>query len=240
MHIAICDDNIADRKQTERLLRREADKLRTEGEMLYIDSYGSCEELAKTPMLYDGFIIDIRNTQGFNSASVIKTLREKGVTAPVCAIFMRDSEECPTPGKGDYPDDALFLAKPIRPEELHEIISGFRTALKEVIPGIEIRNETSTLYVSEDEIIYAEQNGFSTSVILTRNRVISVHGDAYSFFESITKGHACFVMPSMSSVLNLKYVDHLQMRKAYLEDGKFFKIDRQVMPYVKAYLSGTL
>ncbi len=240
MHIAICDDNIADRKQTERLLRREADKMHATGEMLYIDSYGSCEELIKTPMQYDGFLIDIRHTEGSDSALVLKKLRERGVSAPVCIIYMRDEGECPVAGSDKYPEDTLFLAKPIRSEELHELISKYSISMQNVIPCIEIRNETTTLYVSEDEIIYAEQNGFSTDVILTESRVISVHGDAFSFFDSITKGHACFVMPSMSSVLNLNHVDHLQMRKAFLENGKFFKIDRHVIAYVKAYLSGTL
>ena len=240
MHIAICDDNIADRKQTERLLRREADKMRTEGEMLYIDSYGSCEELAKTPMLYDGFLIDIRHTQGCDSALVIKTLRDKGVTAPVCAIYMRETEEIPVAGTDKYPEDTLFMGKPVRPEALHEIIAKMRESQKDVVPGIELRNEFTTLYVAENEIIRAEQNGLNTDVILTGDRVISVRGDAYTFFETITKGHACFIMPSLTSVLNLNHVDHLQMRKAFLPDGKSFKIDRQVIAYVKAYMAGEI
>ena len=37
MHIAICDDNIADRKQTERLLGKESDRRAKTESVLYID-----------------------------------------------------------------------------------------------------------------------------------------------------------------------------------------------------------
>ena len=44
MHLAVCDDNIADRKQTERLLGRQSDRIFKEtGERIYIDSYGNVE-----------------------------------------------------------------------------------------------------------------------------------------------------------------------------------------------------
>lgn len=39
MHIAVCDDDIAQRKQTERLLGREADKWIAEGDQVYTYSY---------------------------------------------------------------------------------------------------------------------------------------------------------------------------------------------------------
>ena len=55
MHIAICDDNIADRKQTERLLKREADKMRAEGEMLYIDSSEAARNWLKHPCFTTDF-----------------------------------------------------------------------------------------------------------------------------------------------------------------------------------------
>ena len=43
MHIAIVEDNIADRHQTERLLGREVDRRRTEEEGYYVDSFGSAD-----------------------------------------------------------------------------------------------------------------------------------------------------------------------------------------------------
>lgn len=49
MHIAICDDNVADRKQLERLLKRESDKQYGIREPFYIDSYGNAEALMRSP-----------------------------------------------------------------------------------------------------------------------------------------------------------------------------------------------
>ena len=53
MHLAICDDHMADRKQMERLLGRESDRrLNTTG-VLYVDSFGSKESILVTPMIYE-------------------------------------------------------------------------------------------------------------------------------------------------------------------------------------------
>ena len=46
MHIAICDDNIADRKQLERLLKRESDKRKAKTGLLFADSFGNCRILS--------------------------------------------------------------------------------------------------------------------------------------------------------------------------------------------------
>ena len=59
MHLAICDDHMADRKQMERLLGRESDRrLNTTG-VLYVDSFGSKESILVTPMIYDAIFMDM-------------------------------------------------------------------------------------------------------------------------------------------------------------------------------------
>ena len=59
MHLAVCDDNIADRKQMERLLGRESDRrLNTTG-VLYVDSFGNRSAILSTPMIYDGLFMDM-------------------------------------------------------------------------------------------------------------------------------------------------------------------------------------
>ncbi len=240
MHIAICDDNIAERKQTERLMKREADRMIAEGDTMYIDSFGNIAELSRTPMIYDAFLVDIRHTEGVSSLDVITTLRDKGVTAPICVVFERDSEASLTPSKNAFPPETPFLAKPIRQEELHDLITEIRKSMLHAVSSIELRNEEKTLYITEDEFIYAQQSGLNTLVTLTKGREMEVRGSAASLFDEITKEHECFIMPSISSILNLKFIDRLQMRKAYLKDGSVFKIDRSVLPYVKAYLNGSL
>lgn len=55
MYIAVLADNIADRKQTERLLGRANDVLANETGTLYIDSYGDAQSLIRAPMKYGLF-----------------------------------------------------------------------------------------------------------------------------------------------------------------------------------------
>ena len=71
MHIAICDDNIADRKQLERLLKRESDKRAGTTGSFYTDSFGNCEILAINNMLYDLFFID--SSYGSEHPSIYNT-----------------------------------------------------------------------------------------------------------------------------------------------------------------------
>jgi glutamine synthetase len=54
----------------------------------------------------------------------------------------------------------------------------------------------------------------------------------------ITKEHDMFVMPSLNTVINLDYVDHIRFGTIYLTNGQKFRCHRKVLAYVKHYLSG--
>ena len=241
MHIAICDDNIADRKQTERLMKREADRMISMGDTMYIDSFGNSEALLKTPMQYDAFLIDIRNTEGVTSADVLFALRSKGVSAPICIIYPRQDESFFDRKEQDikYPSETLFLGKPLRPAELHETILKLKRLALNLSPSIELRGEFETNYVSEDEIISVSQYGIKAKVTLTENREKIISGDAYTLFMEITKEHDMFVMPSLNTVINLDYADHIHFGTIYLTNGQKFRCHRKVLAYVKHYLSGS-
>jgi len=123
MHIAVLDENIADRKHLERLLDRESDRrIRTTGN-LYIDSYGATDTLLSAPLRqYDFFMIDLNGSID-DCVEVFDKLRERGVSVPVC--LMKSEEEFKT-----IPDphpDLLYLPKPIIVRELSDMIE---TAIK--------------------------------------------------------------------------------------------------------------
>lgn len=63
MHIAICDDNIADRKQLERLLDRESDRRKGTSGVFFCDSYGNSEHLSRNPMPYELFFLDMTSEE---------------------------------------------------------------------------------------------------------------------------------------------------------------------------------
>ena len=78
MHLAICDDHIADRKQMERLLGRESDRrLNTTG-VLYVDSFGNRDAILTTPMIYDGLFIDMTEETQPESLSFACPLDDAG------------------------------------------------------------------------------------------------------------------------------------------------------------------
>ena len=87
MHIAICDDNVADRKQLERLLKRESDKRASTTGILYADSYGNASALLANPMQYDAFYIDVCKTEGITGNEIVRQLLAKGVNSPIVLCF---------------------------------------------------------------------------------------------------------------------------------------------------------
>ena len=240
MHIAICDDNIADRKQTERLMKRAADKVISEGGTLYSESFGNAKSLLFTPMQYDLFIIDIRNTPGSDSFDVAKKLLEKGVNSPICIVYSRDvgKPDIPTglnfPGKTEH--DFLFLAKPIRQEELSGLIAHVGDILQNKVSLIELRGEFDTLYVSDSDILYAERDGLHAMVTLASGKTFVTSSDVSTLFDEIKEGHLSFVMPSVNYMLNIDHIAALHFHTAEMRDKRRFKIGGPILKYVKKHL----
>ena len=158
MHISVCDDNIADRKQMERLLERASDRrIHTTG-VFYIDSYGNVDAVMRSPMLYDAFFIDM--TSGpVNGFQLARRLIDAGVTAPIVlcistinyrAIIDAAIAEVPEDAAEKSNHDILrwklksqiqYLNKPIRVAELDEMLDYAIDQKAKTIPTIELRGE---------------------------------------------------------------------------------------------------
>lgn len=93
MHIAVCNDNVADRKQLERLLARESDKRLSTSGNLYVDSYGHPDSLLKNPMQFDAFFIDMELTPDISDSSVLQCLIKAGCSAPVILFYASPEEK---------------------------------------------------------------------------------------------------------------------------------------------------
>ncbi|MCR4649609.1 MAG: hypothetical protein K5776_11085 [Lachnospiraceae bacterium] len=150
MHIAVLDDNIADRKHLERLLDRESDRrIQTTGN-LYIDSYGATETMLNAPLKqYDFFMIDMKGPVG-QSLDIIKSLREKSVNVPVC--LMRNENE--VTNKEEF-GELLFIEKPIIVAKLSELVG----------KAIEIRKNMPEDEEEEETTEYTEKKGFFKSLL---------------------------------------------------------------------------
>ncbi|MBR1931534.1 MAG: hypothetical protein IJ833_08715 [Lachnospiraceae bacterium] len=227
MHIAICDDNVADRKQLERLLKRESDKRAQSSGILYTDSFGNADSLLSNPMQYDLFYIDMCKTEGVTGIDVVHSLFGQGVNAPVvlcCSDIDYRTE--------DLPENVLFLNKPIKVDELSASIDHALTIRSQAEPLIELREDGRTLYVTEPEIYYAVEDGQYMVVTLSEGRSIRVSTTIENLFSQL-EWNPNFLSPSTKTILNGRHIEKLGFRKATMIDGTVFKIHKACMEYAE-------
>ena len=247
MHIAVCDDNIADRKQMERLLGRASDRrLHTTG-VLYIDSYGNVEAVLRSPMLYDAFFIDMTNGP-VNGFQLARKLIDAGVVAPiVLCISTIDYPSVIETALSKVPEDVTEasnhdilrrqLQKPIKVNELDEMLDHAQSLKAETVPTIELRGEKDTLYVHEDEILYAVKNGNYLHVVLTEGRTLDILSTLPNLYSQVTM-FTHFVIISEHCFVNTVSIEKLSLLKLTMKDGKSFSVSPLELPKLKKALRG--
>jgi len=232
MHIAVCDDNLADRHQMERLLGRESDKQKDTSELLVVDSFGNPEKMLAHPKAYDLVFIDICNTEGMDAVKVANELLEKGVHAPivmcVSSIDYRQSE--------GLPENTLFLDKPIKVAELHDMIEKAKVVKNEMPDQIELRKVMDTVYVNVDDIIYAREKSEKTHVILTTGEELTSHEPLWLFKRSLGSKHPEFIFATPMVLVNAKRIQGWgPLSTVIMEGGKRFHVARQSKDEIKKY-----
>ena len=227
MHIAICDDNVADRKQLERLLKRESEKRATDTGILYINSFGNASALLANPMQYNAFYIDMCKTEGANGIAIANSLLVKGVQAPIimCCSDINYREH-------SFPENVIFLDKPISADALSESIDHALNIMSKTVTMIELRESTQTIYVTEPDILYAEEHGPLVTVTLTDGRTVNIATTAENFFSEI-QIYPSFFAPTYKAVINGRYIQRLGFRKAIMSDGAKFAIHKDCVKYAK-------
>lgn len=225
MYIAVCDDNMADRHQMERLLKRESDRRSSTTGILYIDSFGNCDALLSNPMRYDAYYIDICKTDGINGADVAHALIDNSILSPIilCCSDINYREL-------QFPDQVRFLDKPIRTDELSQSIDFALQMKSQEIPQIELRDDANTYYVTEPDILYAVEKGRYVTVTLADGCQIHILTDAANFFE-LVKGFETFLAPTAKVIINGRHIVKLEKRKATMINGEIFKIHKDCMNY---------
>lgn len=223
MHIAVCDDNIADRKQTERLLGRQSDRFFKEtGERLYVDSYGNVEAFMHYPQMYDGLFIDMtsENPKGFE---IVSMLLDVGVVNPIIL--------CPSSidYRKQYEDSGLeipnlfFLNKPIKVAELTAIMDKIKEAKGDPVPTLELRGKSGTVYAKDDDIICVKKNGSGLRVYMTEERIVDLVEDIYNFYDQ------CEVFPQIcpisdNALINVNHIKGRSFGKVTLDNDDTLKI----------------
>lgn len=213
MHIAICDDNIADRKQSERLLSRESDKrIHTTGN-LYVDSYGNVEALLKSPQRYDLFFIDMTDLPPHGMEVAIQ-LREMGVTAPIVLLVSSINYR----NYVNVPDLVYFIDKPVKVKELSDFLDTMAARFAEKVPTIELRDETKAHYALPDQVIYAYPDSHIMRVKLTDGTTVNQLGTINDLCRILSKFDN-FVILNKKYIINLDHVMYIKKHTATMSDG---------------------
>lgn len=226
MHIAICDDNVADRKQTERLMGRESDKWNSNGVPLYYYSFGSVDSLLANSMKFDVIILDVSNADAERFGDILKKMTSKGMDGVL--VYSN-----PLFDEAVKNREAIYMPKPFNLDSLHQGIGRLREIFSNKVGMIELRGLMETLYVTEDEIMYAVPDADYTIVTLTEYRKIRVHGFSDNFYEEIRAAHDCFILTGFMNILNVNYVASVGLMSVTMCDGKRFRVNGEVKAYIK-------
>lgn len=232
MHIAICDNNIADRKHLERLLRRESDTRAHDAGVFHIDSFGQFDILFKAPMQYDLFFIDILQSDldGYHAALM---LRDAGVTVPIILCSSKVNYEdkiISAQASNTHPQDTftqntfLHLHKPFSAPILSSILDKALIFRKTAEPTIELRSDKDTIYVLENEIMYGKSiSSRNTEIILTKQRTITILSNIENtFFDIAINNH--FQMISPKYFVNTAHIKSHTLTKYFMNDGVVLKV----------------
>ncbi len=234
MHIAICDDNIADRKQLERLLKRESDKRKARTGLLYADSFGDCRILSTNHMQYDLFFLDMTVAAPDGLAFALQLI-ENGVTAPIVLCSSKINYKEKAAALAEVPDSILYLDKPIITAELSTILDKAEELDARRIPKIELRSEQKTWYVEEDDILYAIQKGRYVHVFLRSGEEVPVLSEMYNFYNTISAfEHIVFL--NDHGLINVVHMDHYTPLAVFMKDGCRLSSNPFVMKYIKSAL----
>ena len=206
MHIAICDDNVADRKQLERLLSKQG--------FGFVDSFGSADALLETPRQYDVFFLDMNNPKALSVSDILNSLAQQGVNAPVVLCCSKINYRIQP-----LPEDLLYLDKPIKSGELKEILEEVRDIRASLPQPVEIRLTEGTVYLLDDEIIAFEAKGSDIILHATENRTYTFLSNMAAFYGSHFENRKDFFIIHKQLVINTKHITGLTFTKVTLAEN---------------------
>ncbi|MCR5556040.1 MAG: response regulator [Butyrivibrio sp.] len=223
MHIAVCDDNIADRKQTERLLGRQSDRFFKEtGERLWIDSYGNVEAFMHYPQMYDGLLIDMRNEEptGFEIA---RMLVKEGVVRPIVLLVSTIDYRKQYEESGLSIPNLMFIDKPLKVAELTALMDEISSLRDEKEPTLELRGKDGTVYARKNDIVCIRKKGPALNIYMGDGNVVSIIEDIYNFYEQ------CAIFPQLCpvndlSIINVNHIKNTSFGRVTMDNGETFSI----------------
>ena len=239
MHLAVCDDNIADRKQTERLLGRQSDRIFKEtGERIYIDSYGNVEAFMQRPQMYHGLFIDMVDEK-CNGLDILKKLLSIGIVRPIimCSSSINYKEKAAE--AGIVASNVFFLDKPLKVAELTAMVDSIKELSGKAVPTIELRGNDETIYAKGDDIVCVKKVRSELEVYLADSRTVTIIADIVNFYDE------CSIFRQLcpvndNAIINVNHISKTSFGKVVMDNGVKLPISftyrnaiKQTQEYVK-------
>lgn len=218
MHIAICDDNVADRKHLERLLSREYDKRAGTPNVLYVDSYGEKMHFLANPLKYNLIFMDMCAEQGIVEF-ILEQLDEMGYNAPL-VLYSSKIDYTAIPNLPRY---VIHAKKPYIPDPLPDFLAlGDKHILKQTI-AIKVHTKSMDRLVPTKNIMYALEENNVCRLYLTDGTSIEINEplielrillEPFKEFERISK----------NGIVNFQFVSAVTPAALVMQDKRNIKI----------------
>lgn len=218
MHIAICDDNVADRKHLERLLSRESDKRAGTPNILYVDSYGDKEHFLRNPLMYDIIFLDMTSTPTV-AEEIIGQLMQMGLNAPLVLY----SSKIDYTSLANLPETVVHMKKPYIPDPLPELLKLGDSHVIGNVETIIVPCEDGIQYIPKDDIYYCMpfQSGYTLGLKDGTYKHITID---ISEFQILTLPYKEFCRIGKKHIINMRYVSMITPISIMLQDYREFHV----------------
>lgn len=217
MHVAICDDNVADRKHLERLLSRESDKRAGTPNILYVDSYGEKMHFLANPLKYNLIFMDMSSEPGIVEF-ILEHLEEMGYHAPLVLY----SDKIDYTALPNLPDYVVHARKPYIPDPLPEFLALGDANVSGHVVSISVHKNSVLIHVPKYMILYAS-SARTCTLYLTDNTTIDVD-EKIDELRQIFEPYEEFERVNKNSIANFKYVNTVTPVALVMQDNKELKI----------------
>lgn len=231
MHIAVLDDDVASRKQMERLLERASDANKKNGlEGYYIDSYGAFDSLHSKAAMYDAIYIDIVDSD-MKGHEIAKSILNSGIQGKIilCISLLNYREII----SSEDAEQFLFIDKPVNTEELNNTLSICEENRKNREPQIEIRTKDETLYVKYNEFLYAKALVAGKTTIVLKGRKDTIYYKDISMVRKAITEYPFMIAVNKDTVISTYHIDRVTSFHVHMDDGTSFPISLKMSSALK-------
>ena len=218
MYVAICDDNVADRKHLERLLSREYDKRAGTPDVLYVDSYGEKMHFLANPLKYNIIFMDMCAETGIVEF-IIEHLNEMGYSAPL-VLYSSKIDYTAIPNLPEY---VIHAQKPYNPEPLPEFLKLGDANVTNHPSTVKVHVKSVDRLIPTANIMYALETGNSCRIYLTDGKCMEID-EPISELRILLEPFEEFGRVEKQGIVNFKFVSAIYPTSIAMKDGTKIKI----------------